>query len=232
MDVPYEVDGRVCTGYLASPTQDRDAPGILVFPGAGGLGAHARERTDQLAQLGYVAFAADLFGRRVEGVENAQALTRKLTDDWQDMRRRATAALDVLLMQKGVDCNRLAAIGFCFGGQVALELARSGADIRAVVGFHSELETRRRQDAKHIKAKVLVCLGDSDRFVGAADREHFLAEMRSAEVDCQMLLFTGVQHSFTDRYAEASGITGLKYDATADRRSWAAMRALFDEVLI
>lgn len=232
MDVRYEVDGRVCTGYVAYPAQSGDTPGILVFPGASGLGAHARERTDRLAELGYIAFAADLFGHRVEGVENAQALTQELTEDWQDMRRRATTALEVLRSQKGVDCNRLAAIGFCFGGQVALELARSGANIRAVVGFHSELETRRRQDAQCIKGKVLVCLGDSDRFVSATDREHFLDEMAGAGVDCQILLFAGIQHSFTDRHAEASGIHGLKYDATADRRSWAAMRSLFDEVFI
>lgn len=232
MDIRYEIDGRVCTGYVAYPAHGGDAPGILVFPGGSGLGAHARERTDRLAELGYLAFAADLFGHKVEGVEQAQTLTRELTENWQDMRRRATAALNVLLAQPGVDTNRLAVIGFCFGGQVALELARSGADLRAVVGFHSELETRRPQDAAGIKGKVLICLGNSDRFVSAANREHFLAEMTGAGVDCQMLLFAGIQHSFTDRHAEASGIPGLKYDATADRRSWAAMRSLFDEVLI
>jgi dienelactone hydrolase len=121
-------------------------------------------------------------------------------------------------------------VGICFGGQVALELARSGVDLKAIVGFHSQLETRRSEDSVHVKGKVLVCLGDRDRFVSAADRERFMAEMGDAGVDCQMLLFAGVQHSFTDRHAEASGVPGLKYDAAADRRSWAAMRSLFDEV--
>lgn len=229
MDLPYETDGRVHTGYLVFPAHGERAPGVLVIHGGGGLGAHARERADRLATLGYVAFAADLFGHPVNGLEHAQALTRRLTQDWQDMRARALVALDVLRRQPQVDGARLAAIGFCFGGQVAIELARSGVDLRAVIGFHSELETLRPQDSSRIKGSVLVCLGDRDRFVSSADREAFIEVMATSGIDCQILLFAGVQHSFTDLYAEASGVPGLKYDAAADRRSWAAMRALLEE---
>jgi dienelactone hydrolase len=230
MDLSYDFGGRSHVGHLARPAKSGRRPGILVIHGGGGLGSHARERADRLAQQGYMALAADLFGHPVDGFEHAQALTRALTEDWQDMRARASTALDVLRRQDGVDRDRLAAIGFCFGGQVAIELARSGAGLRAVVGFHSELGTKRPQDTTQIRGKVLVCLGDRDRFVAAADRECFLDEMASAGIDCQMLLFAGVQHSFTDRHAEASGVQGLKYDAAADRRSWAAMHALFCEV--
>jgi dienelactone hydrolase len=230
MDIAYDCCGRSHTGYLARPADGGNKPGILVIHGGGGLVRHARERSDLLAALGYVAFAADLFGHAVDGLEHAQALTGQLTEDWQDMRARADAALRVLLAQPDVDRGRLAAIGFCFGGQVALELARSGAALGAVVGFHSELVTRRPADTANIRGKVLVCLGDRDRFVSADERDSFLAQMTDANIDCQMLLFAGIQHSFTDRCAEASGVPGLKYDADADRRSWAAMQALLDEV--
>lgn len=230
MELSYDVGGRTHTGYLARPSGGAGGPGVLVIHGGGGLSAHARERADRLAALGYIAFAADLFGHKVDGLEHAQSLTRQLTSNWQDMRLRAIAALDVLRRQPGVDSDRLAAIGFCFGGQVALELARTGANLRAVVGFHSELETQRPEDAIDIRGKILVCLGSHDRFVSASDRQRFLDEMAAAGADCQMLVFAGIQHSFTDRHAEASGIPGLKYDAGADRHSWLAMRALFDEV--
>jgi len=229
MEHSYEVNGRTHIGYFARPDTGGPAPGILVIPGGGGLGFHARERADRLAQTGYFAFAADLFGHKVGGLEQAQMLTSQLTEDWPAMRARAAAALDVLRDQPGVEGDRLGAIGFCFGGQVALELARSGVELRAVVGFHSELETRRPEDSSQIMGKVLVCLGNRDRFVSSQDRERFLDEMSNSRVDCQMQVYAGVHHSFTDRHAEASGVPGLKYDEAADRRSWAAMLALFDE---
>jgi dienelactone hydrolase len=229
MDLPYAVQGRPCTGYLADGPSGGRKPGILVIHGGGGLGRHARERADMLGRLGYVAFAADLFGHPVNGLEHAHALTRALTEDWAELRLRCAAALEVLRRRPNVDPDRIAAIGFCFGGQAALELGRSGADLRAIAGFHSQLRTPRPEDSVHIKAKVLVCLGDEDCFVSSQERETFLRNMRESRVDCQMLLFSGVHHSFTDPYAEASGVPGLKYDAVADRRAWTAMLALFAE---
>lgn len=231
MDVPYEVRGRKCTGYLADGASGASRPGVVVFHGGGGLGRHAKERAEMLAKLGYVAFAADLFGHAVEGLQHAEALTHALTEDWDELRARAGAALEVLRRQPNVDPDRIAAIGLCFGGQVALELGRSGADLRAIVGFHAQLKTPKPEDSARITAKVLVCLGDQDRFVPPEEREAFLRNMSDSNVDCQMLLFSGVRHSFTDPYAEASGVPGLKYDARADRRAWAAMLALFAETL-
>jgi dienelactone hydrolase len=230
MDLDYETFAGRRTGYLAQRETAGKVPGILVLHGGGGIGAHAKERADRLAAMGYVAFVPDLFGHPVHGVEAAHALTAQLTDDWADLRARCIGALDVLRAQSQVDPERLAAIGFCFGGQAALELGRSGADLRAIVGFHSQLRTRRPEDSVHIKASVLVCLGDRDCFVSREEREAFLENMTSCRVDCQLLLFSGVGHSFTDPFAEASGVPGLKYDARADQRAWSAMAQLFSEV--
>jgi dienelactone hydrolase len=202
---------------------------VLVLHGGGGIGAHAKHRADMLATMGYVAFVPDLFGHPVEGVEHAKALTAQLTDDWPELRSRCVAALDVLCRQPQVDSDRIAAIGFCFGGQAALELGRSGAEIRAIVGFHSQLSTRRPRDSVNIKGKVLICLGDRDCFVSRDEREECLETMTNSGVDCQVLLFSGVGHSFTDPLAETSGVPGLKYDARADRRAWTAMTQLFSE---
>lgn len=229
MDVTYEYDGSSFTGYLAMPQPAEAVPGILVIHGGGGLGEQAKRRADMLAELGYAAFAPDLFGETLVGVEAAERVVDRFTDDWAELRARCAAGLDVLKRQPNVDTDRLGAIGFCFGGQAALEFARSGADLGAVVGFHSQLKTRRPQDSANIRGKVLICLGDRDRFVSAEDREAFMESMTANKVDCQLLLFSGVNHSFTDPFAEASGVPGLKYDPVADGRAWRAMQALFDE---
>lgn len=231
MDIEYEVLGSRRTGYLARPASTQTTAGVLVFHGGGGIGAHAKRRADMLAAMGYVAFVPDLFGHPVDGVEHAKRITAQLTEDWAELRARCIMALDVLRGQTGVDADRMAAIGFCFGGQAALELGRSGAELRAIVGFHSQLRTRRPEDTVNIKGSVLVCLGDQDCFVSRDEREEFMENMTNCHVDCQLLLFSGVGHSFTDRFAEASGVPGLKYDARADRRAWTATAQLFSEAL-
>jgi dienelactone hydrolase len=228
-EITYDVQGRSYTGHLARPSATKPSAAVLVIHGGGGLGAQAKQRADRLAQAGYVAFAPDLFGEPVHGVEHAHALVREFTEDWEMLRARCRAGLELLCNQPDVDARRLAAIGFCFGGQAALELGRSGAELGAIVGFHSQLATRRPEDSARIKARVLVCLGDQDCFVARADRDVFMENMTASHVDCQLLLFSGVGHSFTDPFAEASGVPGLKYDAKADRRAWAAMLALFAE---
>jgi dienelactone hydrolase len=228
-DVTYEVDGRSYTGYLANGAKGKPAPGIVVIHGGGGLGPQAKKRADMLAELGYAAFAPDLFGEKINGVEHAHAVVKQFTDDYGALRRRCQAGLDVLNKQPNVDPTRSAAIGFCFGGQAALEFARSGVDLKAVVGFHSQLSTNRPQDSANIKGKVLICLGDRDCFVSRVHRDAFMENMTANKVDCQLMLFSGVCHSFTDPYAAASGVPDLKYDENADRRSWQAMLALFKE---
>jgi dienelactone hydrolase len=228
-NLPYSVQGRPYTGYLADGSKGKRVPGVLVIHEASGLGPHARKKADMLAEAGYVAFAADLFGEPVTDLARASAFVSQLSQDWSELRTRCNGALDVLRQQPHVDTDRLAAIGFCFGGMAALELGRSGADLRAIVGFHSGLKTARPEDSKNIEGKALVCLGDADPLVPREVRDGFVENMTASKVDCQILLMSGVGHSFTNPDAEAFGVPGCHYDAKADRRSWAAMKQLFDE---
>ena len=147
------------------------------------------------------------------------------------IRARATAALAVLASQPETDPGRLAAIGYCFGGTTVLELARSGADVKAVVGFHSGLSTARPQDAKDIKAKVLTCIGADDPIIPPDQRQAFEKEMTDGGVDWRMNLYGGAGHSFTNPDVGALGRPGFEYHAETDRRSWRAMLDLFGETL-
>src|SRR5262249_24228239 len=131
-DLPYDVGSRTYTGYLANGAKGKPAPGIIVIHGGGGLGPEAKKRADMLADLGYAAFAPDLFDEPVKGVDHAKQIVKRFTDDWAELRLRCKAALDLLNKQPNVDPNRNAAIGFCFGGQAALEFARSGVNLGAV----------------------------------------------------------------------------------------------------
>ena len=143
----------------------------------------------------------------------------------------AMAGLEILLQEPRTDPQRLAAIGYCFGGTMALELARGGADLAVAVGFHSGLQTQRPAVAGEVKAKVLVCIGADDPIVPPEQRLAFEQEMRAAEVDWRMNLYGGAEHSFTNPNAGQSGMPGLAYDQATDERSWRAMLDFFDERL-
>lgn len=225
----YEVDGATFTGYLADGSGGKPAPGVVVFHEASGLGDHAREKAELLASAGYVAFAADLFGGVASDLSEATGYITRLTTEAGLLRRRCRAALDLLAAQPNADPSRMGAIGFCFGGQAALELARSGAGLKAVVGFHSGLGKPDPDSARHIQGKVLLCIGDADPLVPRKARDDFMDDMNAAGVDCQLLTFAGVGHSFTNVDAKAFGVAGCDYDARAERRSWAAMHGLFAE---
>ena len=146
------------------------------------------------------------------------------------IRALAGAGLDVLLAEPRTDASRVAAVGYCFGGALVLELARGGADVKAVVGFHPRLATRRPHDAANIRGKVLVCVGTEDPLVSVEERLAFEDEMRAGGVDWRMNLYGGAKHSFTRPGAELEGRPGVEYDETSDERSWRAMLDLFDEV--
>jgi dienelactone hydrolase len=208
-------------------------PGILVYPEIFGLGAHAKSRAERLAGLGYAVLACDFLGGGKEYSDMAEAgsLVTPLRESPARMRARAQAGLDALAARAEVDTARIAAIGYCFGGTMALELARSGAPLRAAVGFHSGLGTPAPQDAKNITGKVLVCIGADDPVIPAEQRAAFEQEMRAGGVDWSMQLYGGVVHSFTNKEADERGKPELaRYSAVADARSWAAMIELFDEV--
>lgn len=230
----YEADGLHMESHLyVDDARGGDRPGVLVFPEAFGLGDHARSRAERLAQLGYVALACDLHGegKVYDGLDAAMGLIGPLRDDPQRTRARARGGLDALLAQRQVDPARVAAIGYCFGGTMALELARSGAAIAGAVGFHSGLATTRPDDAKAITGKVLVCIGADDPGIDATQRMAFEEEMRAGGVDWQMNIYGGVVHSFTNPAADRLGRPEfVRYDAKADARSWAEMQAFFDEI--
>jgi dienelactone hydrolase len=153
-----------------------------------------------------------------------------LANDPMRTRALATAGLDVLLAERRTDASKVAAIGYCFGGTMMLELARGGADLKAIVGFHPGLSTVRPEDSVNIGGKVLVCVGSEDPLIPVEHRLAFEAEMRAAKVDWRMNVYGGAQHSFTHPNADLTGVPGLAYDRTSDERSWRAMLDLFDEV--
>jgi dienelactone hydrolase len=229
----YEADGLHMISHLYDEGGAGPRPGVLVFPEAFGLGEHARSRAERLAGLGYVALACDLHGegRVLSDLNETMALIEPLRGDPSRTRARASAALDALKGRAEVDASRIAAIGFCFGGTMALELARGGADIVGVVGFHSGLATARPEDAKNIRGKILVCIGADDPGIPLEQRTAFEKEMREGQVDWQMNLYGGVVHSFTNPAADSRGMPQMaRYDAKADARSWAEMRDFFDEI--
>jgi dienelactone hydrolase len=228
----YHADGLAMRGHLAHPGGETPRPGVLVFPEAFGLGTHAKSRADRLAGLGYVALAADLHGNQYNaaGLEEALALLAPLREHPAKTRARAAAAHQALLAQPNVDPTRIAAIGYCFGGTMALELARSGAQLAAVAGFHSGLATKTPADAKNIQARVLVCIGADDPSIDAAQRAAFETEMREGHVNWQMSLYGKTVHSFTNPDADKLGRPEFAaYNQQADRRSWSEMLTLFDE---
>jgi dienelactone hydrolase len=231
-DIEYSAEGLTMRGRLFAQDAPGKRPGVLVFPEVFGLNAHALERAKRLAALGYVVMACDLHGggRELEP-QAAMEIGRALRADPLRIRARTEPALAALVARADVDRARCAAIGFCFGGTMALELARGGADLRAVVGFHSGLATTRPQDAKNIKARVLVCIGADDPGIPAPQRAAFETEMRDGGVAWEMHLYGGVVHSFTNPDASKMNQPALaRYDARADRVSWTAMREVFSEM--
>jgi dienelactone hydrolase len=233
-DIAYDVAGRRMVGHLAfDDARPSPRPAVLLCHEAPGLGSNVKDRAGRLATLGYLAFALDYQGDgHPHPSDEAMARVGALRADADLTRKVAGAGLDVLLAQEHVDPARVAAIGFCFGGAMALELARAGADLKAVVGFHPALDSPKPQDSRNIRASVLMCCGADDPFVPAEHRSAFEAEMRDAGVaDWYMELYGGVGHSFTNPEVDQLGVPGVAYNAAADERSWQAMLHLLDRTL-
>jgi dienelactone hydrolase len=230
--IEYKQGDTTCEGYLAYDDAVKGArPSVLVVHDWMGLGDYAKMRTDMLAKLGYVAFAADIYGKdvRPKDAKEAGVLAGKYKGDRALLRARVNAALDTLEKQPQCDTKHVAAIGYCFGGTTVLELARSGADINGIVTFHGGLDTPTR-DAKNIKCKVLICHGADDPYVPAADVTALQDELRTARIDWQMIFYSGAVHSFTRPDAGSDNSKGAAYNEKADKRSWEAMRDFFNEI--
>jgi dienelactone hydrolase len=231
--IEYKHGATVLEGYLAyDDSLTGKQPGVLIVHEWKGHSKYVRKRAEQLANLGYVAFALDMYGKGVQAktIPEAMALSNKYTNDRPLMRARATAGLDVLRGQPQVDPRRIAAIGYCFGGTTVLELARSGADIAGVVSFHGGLSTPNPRDARNIKARVLVLHGADDPNVKQDEVDAFIKEMRDARVDWQLIEYGGAVHSFTNPEAGDDPSKGVAYNEKADHRSWEAMRTFFNDI--
>jgi dienelactone hydrolase len=233
-DIDYR-DGAVnLRGYLAFDEKAAERrPGVLVFHEGLGLGDFAMARARMLAELGYVALAADMFGdrRQARNLQEVAKLVGDLRSQPETLRARGRAALATLAALPQVDVHKMAAIGFCFGGSVVLELARDGVDLKAVVSFHGVLATGTPAVSGNVKASVLVCTGADDPLAPPEQVKAFEDEMRAAEVrDWQVISYGNTLHGFTNPAADGSMMRSARYSPQADRRAWASMRGLFEEV--
>jgi dienelactone hydrolase len=231
----YQADGLTMRSQLFFEPTSAPRAGVLVFPEAFGLGAHAISRAERLAKEGFVALACDLHGdgRVVNDLQEAVGLLQPLLADASRTRARAGEGLKALTARSEVDPKRVASIGFCFGGTMSIELARAGEDVKAVVGFHSGLAasgTKAKKDS--LKARILVCIGADDPMIPAEQRADFEAEMREAGADWQMHLYGNTVHSFTNSEAAKLNMPeAIRYSREADHRSWASLVELFGETL-
>jgi dienelactone hydrolase len=231
--VTYKVGDKTFKGYLAwDDALSGKRPGVLVFPEWWGLNDYARKRAEQLAGMGYIALAADMYGdgKTTEHPKEAGALAGAVRADVKEWEARAQAALKVLRDNSMVDGKKLAAIGYCFGGSTALQLAYTGADFAAAVSFHGALIVPSDQQTKAVKAKLLICHGAADSFIPEEVAQKTRAALENGRVDYEMVYYGGAQHSFTNPDADKKGLQGMSYNANADHRSWAAMSSLFREV--
>ncbi len=231
--IEYTQGDTKLDGYLAFDTDAKGrGPGILVVHDWMGFGSFANGKAHNLAELGYVALAVDIYGQgvRPKDTDEAGKLATLYKSNRPLLRERILAAYEVLKNNPMVDPHRIAVIGFCFGGTTALELARSGAPISGVVSFHGGLSSPTPADAKNIKAKILALHGADDPYVPADEVKGFQKEMNDAGVDWQMILYSGAVHAFTNPAAGNDNSKGAAYNARADKRSWEAMKDFFQEI--
>jgi dienelactone hydrolase len=233
-DVDYHLAGRNFQGYLAyNDALKGPRPGVLVTPDWMGMTDKVKARADMLADLGYVAFVADVYGKnnQPKNQEEAAQIAGGFKKDRILTRSHMQQGLKTLRDLPQVDKNRIDVIGYCFGGLAALELARAGADVKGVVTFHGSLDSPRPEDAKRIKGKILALHGADDPYVTAADVAGFETEMRNAKLDWRLVKYGNAVHSFTDKTAGTDNSKGAAYNADADRRSWIELLNFFKETI-
>jgi dienelactone hydrolase len=231
--IEYKQGDTTLEGYLAyDDSLSGKRPGVLVVHQWLGLTDYEQNRAVMLANLGYVAFCADIYGKGVRPQSTKEAGTEatKYKTDRALLRLRVKAGLEELKKCEFVDTKRVAAIGYCFGGTTVIELARSGAELNGIVSFHGGLDSPTPADGKNIKCKMFVCHGADDPFETPADLAAFEKEMRDANVDWRLIKYGGAVHSFTQPMAGHDNSKGAAYNERADKRSWQDMKQFFGEI--
>jgi dienelactone hydrolase len=229
----YTEGATKLAGYVSLPADAKaKAPGVVVIHQWMGLTDHERKVSDDLARLGYAALAADIYGEGVRPANTGEAgkLAGSFKGNRALFRRRIAAAIEALKAQKGVDGGRIAVIGFCFGGTGALEAARGGLPVKAVVSFHGGLDVPAGFQPGPVSAKVLVCHGAEDPFVPAKDVAAFQEEMRQSKADYVFIAYAGAVHAFTQKEAGNDPSRGAAYQEAAHRRSWRHMEDFLKEI--
>ena len=232
----YSAAGTALHGHLAyDETGTGERPGVLLIHEWWGLNDYMRQRAAQIAELGYAALAIDMYGAGQIGSnpDEAGALMTAVLEDMKTGTARLQGAFEALAGHALVDSQRIAAMGYCFGGAMSLHMARIGMPIKAAVSFHGALGSFHKPSAGEVKAKILVCHGAADSLVADEDVENFHAEMRDAQADVEFVAYEGALHGFTSHEASANGEKyglPLAYDEAADRESWSAMKELFSQV--
>lgn len=244
--IEYKIGEGTFVGFLAwddaVATENSPAPGVVVCPEWWGNNEYAQSRARQLAELGYVAFSVDMYGQDANGKPRVTT-DPKVAGEWAGsvykdpkvLEARVVAGMKQLTDQKIVDKKNVAAIGYCMGGSVALALARTGADLKAVVAFHASTisaggdEATAKAANDKIKATLLICHGQDDGFVQPGELDKFHAQMKASHIDYALTAYSGAVHAFTNPKADDYKVPGVSYNKNADVRSWAAMKALFEE---
>lgn len=231
--VEYEAGDVTLKGYLAYDNSIKDKrPGIIVVHEWWGLTDYPRKRADMLAKLGYVAFAADMYGdgKIADTPADAQKYAGESMKDFSGLKAKFMAALEVLKQDEHVDASRIAAIGYCYGGGVVLNMARGGVDVNGVVSFHGSLGAATTAEKGNMKAKLLVCSGGADKFITPENVGAFKKEMKDAGADMKYVAYKGALHAFSNPEATALGKKfnmPIAYNEKADKGSWSEMQKFF-----
>lgn len=231
--IKYYDGETVLEGYIAyDKSIAGERPAVIVVHDWMGISDFTKSKCEKLAELGYVAFAADIYGKdsRPASYQDAGKIASLYKNDRQLMRSRINHAFEEMKKIDVVNKEKIAVMGYCFGGTVALELARSGAGIKGAVSFHGNLDTPNPDDAKNIKSKILVLNGADDKYVPDAQIKAFEKEMNDAKVDWQFVNYSGAVHSFTNPNSGNDNSKGAAYNEKADKRSWLAMKSFFEEI--
>lgn len=235
-EVTYKANGLTLKGYLAADSAAKDKrPGVLVVHEWWGHDDYARTRARKLAELGYTALALDMYGagKQAHDPDHAKAMATAVAEDPAGAKQRFEAALAFLKKQPNVDGNNIAAIGYCFGGSVVLNMARAGTDLKGVASFHGNLSTEKPAQKGEVKAKVLVLTGADDPMAPSEQVAKFEQEMKDAGVDYRVVSYPGAKHSFTnpaaDKYGKQFNMP-LAYNAAADKASWDELKTFFQQI--